>query len=142
MSNQEGVKHLLSSGLRYSLPEQELVDGLLFPHALHDQPVQIDKQSATETAGDPAGHTNTRSVTAASWERMKLATRNKRHAAGDKKKPNKKQLFSFASFWKDKRCKWILFPLIKPVGVERINFSKPDNLDAACAPDHQSTQLI
>lgn len=83
MSNQEAVKLPLSPGLRYSLSQQELVDGLLFPHALHNQPVQIDKQSATKTTGDPAVHTKTRSVSAASWERMKLATLpvNKKTAA-------------------------------------------------------------
>lgn len=78
MSNQGGVKLLLSAGLRYSLPQQELVDGLLFPHALHNQPVQINKQSATKTTGDPAGQTKTRSVSGASWERMKPATLKKK----------------------------------------------------------------
>lgn len=82
MSNWGGVKLLLSSSLRYSLPQQELVDGLLFPHALHNQPVQINKQSATKTTGDPAGHTKTRSVSAASWERREPATLNKIHTAG------------------------------------------------------------
>lgn len=71
------MKLLLSSSLRYSLPQQELVDGLLFPHALHNQPVQINKQSATKTTGDPAGHTKTRSVSAASWERREPATLNR-----------------------------------------------------------------
>lgn len=85
MSNQGGVKLLLSAGLRYSLPQQELVDGLLFPHALHNQPVQINKQSATKTTGDPAGQTKTRSVSAASWERMKPATLKKKiHIASEK----------------------------------------------------------
>lgn len=86
MSNRGGVKLLLSSGLRYSLPQQELVDGLLFPHALHNQPVQINKQSATKTTGDPAGHTKTRSVSSASSERVKPATLNKIHSASKKKK--------------------------------------------------------
>lgn len=35
-----------------SLPQQELVDGLLFPHALHDQTVQVDEQSAAKTTSD------------------------------------------------------------------------------------------
>lgn len=119
MSNQGGVKLLLSSGLRYSLPQQELVDGLLLPHALHNQPVQINKQSATETTGDPAGHTKTRSVSAASWEGMKLATLNEIHTAGEKN-----SCFSWASLWKAEWHKWILFPLIKPVGIKQINFQQ------------------
>lgn len=43
----------VSSGIRDSLPQQELVDRLLFPHALHNQPVQVDKQSTTKTTGNP-----------------------------------------------------------------------------------------
>lgn len=43
----------VSSGFRYSLPQQELVDSLLFPHALHNQPVQVDKQSTPKTTGNP-----------------------------------------------------------------------------------------
>lgn len=39
---------------RYSLPQQELVNSLLFPHALYNQPVQVDKQSAAKTTGNPA----------------------------------------------------------------------------------------
>jgi len=49
-----GQPRLLKTGVRYSLPQQELVNNLLFPHAFHNQPVQIDKQSATKTTSDPA----------------------------------------------------------------------------------------
>lgn len=83
MSSQAGVKLLLSSGLRYSLPQQELVDGLLLPHALHNKPVEINKESATKTTGDPAGHTKTRSVSSASSERVKPATLNKTRTASE-----------------------------------------------------------
>lgn len=53
MSIQRSVRLFLSA-LRYSLPQQELVDRLLFPHALHNQPIQVNKQSAAKTTGDPA----------------------------------------------------------------------------------------
>lgn len=43
----------VTSGIRYSLPQQELVNSLLLPHALYDQPVQVDKQSTTKTTGNP-----------------------------------------------------------------------------------------
>lgn len=54
MSIQRSVELFLSSALRHSLPQQELVDRLLFPHALHNQPIQVNEQSAAKTTGDPA----------------------------------------------------------------------------------------
>lgn len=36
----------------YSLSQQEFLDCFLFPHALHDQTVQVDKQSSTKTTSD------------------------------------------------------------------------------------------
>lgn len=99
MWNRGGVKLPLSSGLRYSLPQQELVDGLLFPHALHNQPVQINKQSATKTTGDPAGHTKTRSVSAAFLGGNK--TSNPEQVSHcQQKKTKRKQLLSWVSLWK------------------------------------------
>lgn len=75
---------MLSSGLRHSLPQQVLVDGLLLPHALHNQPVQINKQSAAKTTGDPAGQTKTQSVSGASWERKPPANLKKKiHVASE-----------------------------------------------------------
>lgn len=44
--------YIVTQSIRYSLPQQELVDGLLFPHALHDQTVQVDEQSAAKTTSD------------------------------------------------------------------------------------------
>lgn len=46
--------YIITQSIRYSLPQQELVDGLLFPHALHDQTVQVDEQSAAKATGDSA----------------------------------------------------------------------------------------
>lgn len=43
---------MTTQSIRHSLPQQELVDGLLLPHALHDQTVQVDEQSAAKSTGD------------------------------------------------------------------------------------------
>lgn len=39
--------------IRYSLPQQELVNSLLFPHALYNQAVKVDKESAAKATGNP-----------------------------------------------------------------------------------------
>lgn len=39
-------------GITYSLSQQEFVDCFLFPHALHNQTVQVDKQSTAKTTSD------------------------------------------------------------------------------------------
>lgn len=62
--------------IRYSLPQQEFVDSFLFPHALHDQTVQVDKQSAAKTTRDSTDRTEMSPVRSPQAETEKHPGRN------------------------------------------------------------------
>lgn len=77
---------LCKTGVRYLLPQQELVNCLLLPHALDYQPVQVDKQSSPKTTRNPTHtHTETRLV----WP---VEGKTEQHCGAKQKQPHGKRI--------------------------------------------------
>lgn len=88
---------LCKTGVRYLLPQQELVNCLLLPHALDYQPVQVDKQSSPKTTRNPT-HTHTQRHGLFGLLKVKqniIVVQNK-SSHMEKELPQMKQSYSFA----------------------------------------------